>query len=744
MNHLFQNQSIQGKIVFWGGVCLLLSGLVIIAYASMTMYEKALAAARDQALDEARAEAAVVRARLEVALDAARTLSHALSAVKSRDNPVKLKRSDVIALLKEVLIRNKEFSGVFSVWEPNAFDGRDAMHANTEGHDQTGRFIPKLVRNDKGEVVFEPMEHYQTAGVGDYYQIPKKTLNESAIHPYLETIQGSDVLITSMVVPITAEGRFYGVVGIKQRLSFLQDIVDQAPTHVEGRGEVTLISYDGTLAAVSGKHGLAGKHMREIHGDWQEDITFTQNGEAIIQDDEGRIAVFVPVTIGQTRTPWSINMNLPKAMITAPAARAMWTMIGIGGGLISVALALLWFTAGQIARPIRRITETAAQIADGNLDVTVKVDAEDETGSLADTFNQMAGSLRQLTSDLSQRAESEREAKLYLERTVSDYVTFVENVGKGDLTGQVKTPGKGDELSTLGDNLNAMTSSLKDLATQALQGIQNVTTATSEILASTSEQASSASEQAAAVNQTSSTMDEARQTAEQSTERIQQVYEMAQASAKEADLGLNSVEETLSGVHSIKEQVSDIAENILALSEQTQQIGEIIDTVNDIADQSNLLALNAAIEAARAGEAGKGFAVVAGEVRSLAEQSRQATAKVEDILGEIQKAANSAVMVTEEGTKRADKGVNQARKTGASIRTINENIIRVTQMVHQITASAREQLSGMDQIGASMESINQATVQTEAGTRQVEEAAQSLNAMAEQLRIVVGKYKLNG
>ena len=97
--------------------------------------------------------------------------------------------------------------------------------------------------------------------------------------------------------------------------------------------------------------------------------------------------------------------------------------------------------------------------------------------------------------------------------------------------------------------------------------------------------------------------------------------------------------------------MANIAETILALSEQTQQIGDIIATVNDIADQSNLLALNAAIEAARAGEAGKGFAVVAGEVRSLAEQSRQATAQVKEILGDIQKATNTAVMVTEEGTK---------------------------------------------------------------------------------------------
>ena len=98
-----------------------------------------------------------------------------------------------------------------------------------------------------------------------------------------------------------------------------------------------------------------------------------------------------------------------------------------------------------------------------------------------------------------------------------------------------------------------------------------------------------------------------------------------------------------------------IAEHILALSEQTQQIGEIIAAVNDLADQSNLLALNAAIEASRAGEQGRGFAVVAHEIRSLAEQSKAATAQVRTILSDIQRATNAAVMATEQGTKGAPR-----------------------------------------------------------------------------------------
>src|SRR5207245_6843068 len=112
------------------------------------------------------------------------------------------------------------------------------------------------------------------------------------------------------------------------------------------------------------------------------------------------------------------------------------------------------------------------------------------------------------------------------------------------------------------------------------------------------------------------------------------------------------------------EQVESTGENILALAEQAQAISQIISSVNDIAEQTNLLALNAAIEASRAGEHGKGFSVVAAEVKSLADQSKKATAQVRQILGEIQKATNTAVLSTEQVTKGVASAGNVAGEAG--------------------------------------------------------------------------------
>jgi methyl-accepting chemotaxis protein len=292
------------------------------------------------------------------------------------------------------------------------------------------------------------------------------------------------------------------------------------------------------------------------------------------------------------------------------------------------------------------------------------------------------------------------------------------------------------------NELTKMVNNLRELIRQMQEATDNLSKANSHISAATAEQAATVSEQVASVAETSSTVEEVRQTAQQSVERAQLVSEMASNTLKLAENGLDAVKRTEEGMSGLKDQVRHIAETILSLSEQTLQIGEIIATVNDIADQSNLLALNAAMEAARAGEAGRGFAVVAGEVRNLAEQSRQATAQVSSILSEIQKAANTAVMVTEKGTKSAESGLELAQSTGDSIRVIREHTQQAVAAAEQITASARQQLAGMDQITRAMENINLGATQTQKGMQQVDQTAQNLNNLATQLTSIVQQYKI--
>jgi methyl-accepting chemotaxis protein len=192
----------------------------------------------------------------------------------------------------------------------------------------------------------------------------------------------------------------------------------------------------------------------------------------------------------------------------------------------------------------------------------------------------------------------------------------------------------------------------------------------------------------------------------------------------------------------IREQMDSVAQSILKLADQGMAIGEIIATVNDLADQSNLLSVNAAIEAARAGEEGAGFRVVAQEIRSLAEQSKQATVQVRAMLGEIQKATASAVMTTEQAGKVVRSGVALSESAAQSIRSMVASINESAQAAAQIAASAQQQAVGMDQVAYAMQNINQASAQNVAASRQTEAAAQNLQSLGLRLKAVVGQYQV--
>gem|GEM_PF-1127682 len=276
--------------------------------------------------------------------------------------------------------------------------------------------------------------------------------------------------------------------------------------------------------------------------------------------------------------------------------------------------------------------------------------------------------------------------------------------------------------------------------TQATVGI--LASSSSQILASTNQVVTGAVQTATAVNETTTTVEEVKQTVLVASQKARTVADMAQQAVEVAQIGRQSVEESIAGMARIQDQVEAIAESIVRLSEQSQTIGEIIATVNDLAEQSNLLAVNAAIEAAKAGEQGKGFAVVAQEVKSLAEQSKEATAQVRTILNDIQKATNGAVLATEQGTKAVAEGVRQSREAGDAIRQMGESIDESAQAAIQIAASSQQQLTGMDQMALAMENIRQASEQNVTGMRQVELTVQGLHGLGQKLKDLVARYRV--
>ncbi len=447
--------------------------------------------------------------------------------------------------------------------------------------------------------------------------------------------------------------------------------------------------------------------------------------------------------------PWFYTHRVPNSSFAASVNQQMqYALLLTGIAAIASVGATYWFTRGALSRPLNELLQTARAIAGGDLNRRLHSRRNDEIGELANSFDIMAESLQQrIVTEQEAQSEARRlqaieaENRANLENTVADYLAFTQQVAAGDLTHRIEVRQNGS-LGQLGESLNSMVGGLRSIAGEVQAAAASISSAAAEILAATSQQASSAAEQSSSVTETTTTIEQVKTISEQSAAQAGQVAEDSQTALGTARQGLETVEETVAGMNQLQDHVDTISQTILALSERTQAIGDITKTVGELADQSNLLAINAALEASRAGKQGRSFAVVAQNVRDLAERSKKATGQVRDILDEIKRATDSAVLITEEGTRGAREGTQRAQRAGDMIHRIAGEVERGAYANSQMAEGARQATTGLQQVEQAMLSIQQATSQALASTRQAERAAQDLHELAQSLQKAISAYQL--
>jgi len=329
-----------------------------------------------------------------------------------------------------------------------------------------------------------------------------------------------------------------------------------------------------------------------------------------------------------------------------------------------------------------------------------------------------------------------------LSHIIQEYADFSGQVAAGNLSTQLGLRVE-DELVFLNQHLNSMVCSLAELAQEVQKASDNVSEAATEILKTVNKHAVTAHEQATSISQVTVQMEMIRAASKQAATRARDLTQKAQISLRVSHEGTEAVKAIVHGMEDIRLKVKAIAQDILNLAEKTKLIGEITATVNDLADQSNLLALNAAIEAARAGEQGKGFAVVANEVRVLAEQSKQATARVRTILEEIQKATNAVVLVTEAGDEKVENGMVLAQRAGDIILQLATTVQDASDVSHQIVDAAHQQNDAIEEMLHAMQEINQTTNEAVESGQQSEAVAQRLNELTRHLKSMTEQYRLS-
>lgn len=334
---------------------------------------------------------------------------------------------------------------------------------------------------------------------------------------------------------------------------------------------------------------------------------------------------------------------------------------------------------------------------------------------------------------------------MYLNHIVAkplvEVTAIAERIANRDLTVTVPANGRVDEVGTLISTFHRMVADLRQVTGDILGGVGVLASSSNEIMAAVSQVTASATETATAISQTTSTVQEVKQTVEVSSQKAKLVSESALHANDIAKSGSRAVDGMVTGIRRVQDSMKTILDSVTRLSEQGFNIGATIGVVDDIAEQSNLLAVNAAIEAAKAGEYGKGFSVVAQEVRSLAEQSKDATKQVRQILNDIQKGVAAAAKATEHGSNSVDQAIEQSEEASKAIQLLLECIGESAQSAMQIAASSQQQLIGMDQVALAMQNIRDASQQNVAATKQVEDSARDLHELGQNLSALARQYQ---
>lgn len=236
--------------------------------------------------------------------------------------------------------------------------------------------------------------------------------------------------------------------------------------------------------------------------------------------------------------------------------------------------------------------------------------------------------------------------------------------------------------------------------------------------------------EAESLHQISSETSSSMSAASQATENVSGNVNSVASSSEEMSASVNEIARQVSGSSTVADQALGYAnqseKTISTLSERANRINEALKMIGDIAEQTNLLALNATIEAARAGDAGKGFAVVASEVKSLANQSANATEEIGNLLAGIRDATTEAVSVNQKIVSVVGEISENSAGIAAAVEeqsAATEEIARAAQAAAGETSEANHSVKRLSEVGGRISVVAEHTVT----------AVQSLSEKTEQL-----------
>ncbi|MEZ6036958.1 MAG: methyl-accepting chemotaxis protein [Planctomycetota bacterium] len=431
-----------------------------------------------------------------------------------------------------------------------------------------------------------------------------------------------------------------------------------------------------------------------------EALAGKQGGGPLRDSDGGeKLAHWLPVDVLGTR--WAMVAKVETGEILASVATMRASAASASNAMLGWTLALLvvagivvsgfsWWFARRIVKPIQATADALHNIADGDGDLTARLDdsSQDEIGELATWFNAFLTKLRGSIQDVEQKANDVQTAADSLTVSANQLAKSAENTRQQSSTVAAGAEEMNANLRTVDNSTGSMAETLRSVA--------------------------------AAVEQMTAS-----------------ISEVAAAAKGAAEVASTAAELT----HSSHDKVSE-------LGTAANEIGQVIETIQDIAEQTNLLALNATIEAARAGEAGKGFSVVANEVKDLARQTAESTQDIRSRIERIQTSTAESVNAIA-AIDRVIKKVNESSRAiatsvgeqRAATNEISGTLAASTGRVAAVATAVRESSTASSDITRSIGRVDESARDTTQAADAALQLGHSMTELARELRTVVAQFK---
>ncbi len=697
---MFKNKSLLMKMLLSVGLVVFLSYIVTIVFITTTVSKNSKEDALKLAEEMGHRYGGEIKSKIEDATDKALALATVMGTLK--ENNEVIDRESMSQVLKRTLSENPAYFGVWTGWEPNAFDGNDEKYVNTKGtdakglekgHDKTGRFIPYW--NRLGGIHLESIISYEGGPDSQYYSIPLNTGKLYITEPTSYKVNGKDVMMISICAPIISNGKAVGILGIDLSINWFAEVIRSIRPFKEGYGFivsnnafcVSHINKD-LIGATADKMKFTSEDKRLIKGG----NSFKRFGKPAGTDIDAW-TVYTPIRIKNTDNPLTLGISIPEYVIFKQADNLRNLCIIIG--VISILLLLFvvyTISVNLIVKPVKRVVSSLENIAKGEGDLTIRIPvvSKDELGELAVWFNLFLDRLQEMIRKISDNSE--------------------------------KVKGSSSDLALIAGEMSGTAGETLDMS-------NNVSSAAEEM-------SSNLNAVAAAMEQSSTNTTMVASSVEEMTVTISEI-------AKETDKAKN-----VAG--SAVDQSENAGKMMKELGIAAQAIGKVTETISDISEQTNLLALNATIEAARAGEAGKGFAVVASEIKDLSKQTAEATLDIRNRISVVQDTTDVSV---KEITKVADtilsinnivdKISQSVDEQSSATNEIAANVTQLSSGISEVSTNVGQSSTVASEISKDITHVNIASSNVSTSSDQIKNSVEDFQQMATELNKIVGGFVID-